>query len=652
MYLETSQAASLSLLIPERTSHAMSRVSGTDVSESNMQRSSAVAASAAVGHDGTGPAGYYPSAIKKLSGDYRIIVMLVEFTDIKHERSRDEIHEMAFESMTAYWREVSYRQFNVVGDTTGWMTIGHPEAYYGKDTDPKDPGSDQRDAELFTDACRLAKDVDFRIYDGIMVVHAGHGQDSDAKNTSLLWASAYTLGLGATCGGKRFDRGGAVSEVVAERIGGGLNLGAFTHEFGHTIGLPDLYNIDPDAPHDFGLDYVGLWSLMAAGSWGGPKEDGSAPTGLEAWSRTKLGWLSPEPVSVELGMFVQTLSQIDDSDGTRVLQLATQDRSYYMIEVREKVGVDKHLPDSGVLITRIDESKGSGKGIVKVVDCHPETETIDDAACKADDSWQDGQNSVYVRVVARSGTGYIIAIANESVSVVQASVDVKTVLAGMTVVIDGIIYDASQLPLHFVWIVGSTHDFQVQSTVEGGYGIRYVFVRWSDGSVASSRTVTITQSVAYTAEYKVQYLLTVDSSRGDPQGTGWYDKGSLATFSVASSAPLEGILGALGGRYVFDHWSGDSSGTQATALIAMDGTKDITANWRTDITVPCLTLATIAAIVVVTIALFVKHKRPSRSRLAAPKPQETLTWCILCGNELQQGSIFCEYCGEKQPGPD
>jgi hypothetical protein len=153
MNLETSQAASLDTQTPAETGPVASHVKRTAVSEFLMPFSDASMASVVSGipqastagwHSTSGSATHGSAVIKKLSGDYELIVILVEFTDIKHQRSRDAIHEMVFERMNTYWDEVSYGQFNVIGDTVGWINIGHPESYYGKDTDPKDPGVIER----------------------------------------------------------------------------------------------------------------------------------------------------------------------------------------------------------------------------------------------------------------------------------------------------------------------------------------------------------------------------------------------------------------------------------------------------------------------------------------------------------------------------
>jgi hypothetical protein len=101
------------------------------------------------------------------------------------------------------------------------------------------------------------------------------------------------------------------------------------------------------------------------------------------------------------------------------------------------------------------------------------------------------------------------------------------------------------------------------------------------------------------ARYVTQYLLTVGSPMGGPQGSGWYDAGSSASFSVMSYSPAEGLMEMLGVKHVFDHWSGDSTSTMATASVTMDGPKTVTAIWRMDNTIPYIVLGGLGAAIVV-----------------------------------------------------
>jgi hypothetical protein len=128
-----------------------------------------------------------------------------------------------------------------------------------------------------------------------------------------------------------------------------------------------------------------------------------------------------------------------------------------------------------------------------------------------------------------------------------------------------------------------------------------------------SGSIAITKPTRIEATYKVQYELKVTSERGNPQGSGWYDEGSAATFSVNSPLLLDGYMGLFGAKYVFDHWSGDSSASTPTASVTMDNPKTMKAEWKTDYTIPYVTIgATVAAIAIV--APFVMRRTRRKSQ--------------------------------------
>ncbi|MFQ6128362.1 MAG: hypothetical protein ACE5QW_05625, partial [Thermoplasmata archaeon] len=111
-------------------------------------------------------------------------------------------------------------------------------------------------------------------------------------------------------------------------------------------------------------------------------------------------------------------------------------------------------------------------------------------------------------------------------------------------------------------------------------GTRYVFVRWTGdctGTDPMSDPVTMDAPKTCTAEFKTQHYLTVNSDYGDPQGEGWYDVGTDATFSVTTPYPPD----ATETRYRFQAWSGDSTAATSSATITMDSAKEVTAIWIT-----------------------------------------------------------------------
>ena len=139
-------------------------------------------------------------------------------------------------------------------------------------------------------------------------------------------------------------------------------LGVWAHEFGHLLGLEDLYDHSEDLVADVGgpdqrLGGLGRWSLMASGTWGG---DGALPSGLDAWSRLRLGF--GEVVVVDDAR-TRTLPPIEASTAQTIeLRPAGEwDFERFVLENRRRrdgAVVDADLPGSGVLVYRVDDRPG------------------------------------------------------------------------------------------------------------------------------------------------------------------------------------------------------------------------------------------------------------------------------------------------------
>jgi hypothetical protein len=185
---------------------------------------------------------------------------------------------------------------------------------------------------------------------------------------------------------------------------------------------------------------------------------------------------------------------------------------------------------------------------------------------------------------------------------------------GVAISVDGAKYTADQLQV-FNWVIGTTHTLQVDPKISGASGVRYLFVKWSDGSTDTSCTLTATQAVALSATFKTQYQLTVVSDLGNPQGSGWYDSGTQATFSVTSPQPGTDLFGTIGGKQVFQAWTGDSSSSSPTDSITMSGPKTVRALWTTDNSQAYMVLAGIIIVivlVVVVLLVVMRRKKPTQ----------------------------------------
>jgi hypothetical protein len=197
-----------------------------------------------------------------------------------------------------------------------------------------------------------------------------------------------------------------------------------------------------------------------------------------------------------------------------------------------------------------------------------------------------------------------------------------------------------------------------------GSDTQYVFKTWLvDGTPKLGNPVTIVMDAphAVTADYKTQYKLTVNSQYGTAGGSGWYDAGGTAEFSVTSSVPERGIMGSLGVKYLFKSWTGDSSATTPQATILMNSPKTVTALWTKDYSqfytiIGAIAALVIALIVVLIVVLRRKPKAPPAAYQppsAPPPPAQPLEkaaarYCMHCGAELTPDATYCPKCGQQQ----
>jgi uncharacterized repeat protein (TIGR02543 family) len=111
----------------------------------------------------------------------------------------------------------------------------------------------------------------------------------------------------------------------------------------------------------------------------------------------------------------------------------------------------------------------------------------------------------------------------------------------------------------------------------------------------------------------LQHYLTVMSPYGLTSGPGWYDAGSMASFSIsATSLPESGLMGMFGVKNIFDGWSGDSTATSPNATIVMDSPKTVTALWRKDYTQFYATTGIFIATILLMAALVIYRRRRTR----------------------------------------
>jgi immune inhibitor A len=141
--------------------------------------------------------------------------------------------------------------------------------------------------------------------DHFQSVHAGAGEETGGGvlGSDAIWSHRWYVQLtpigagGPTVGGDLVPFGGTqigssskwIGDYTIEPENGGV--GVFAHEFGHDLGLPDLYDLSGNVGG--AENSTGFWTIMSSGSYGSQNgiDIGSAPVHFGAWEKFQLGWL-------------------------------------------------------------------------------------------------------------------------------------------------------------------------------------------------------------------------------------------------------------------------------------------------------------------------------------------------------------------------
>ena len=245
-------------------------------------------------------------------------------------------------SMRDFFLENSYGQFEVTGVTTVWYTAPENLDFYANANSgfglyPNSSRKLVEEAVAFADP-----DIDFSefdnnndgLVDALFVVHAGPGAEeiytvNFPDHAKYLWshkASISTLNLD----------GVNVRDYSLEPGNG--TIGVFCHEFGHALGLPDLYDTDGSS------EGIGEWGLMAGGGWCYRSGDplGTSPSHFTAWSKERLGWL--EPIVVTGNVMQIEIPPVESNPiAYRLWTNGQIGGEYFLVENRQNLGFDAGL---------------------------------------------------------------------------------------------------------------------------------------------------------------------------------------------------------------------------------------------------------------------------------------------------------------------
>ena len=307
-----------------------------------------------------------------VKGYRHFLVILVEFSDLAYTTCADPhaafsalLNEPGYSvnggtgSAHDYFLDNSNGRFEPVFDVFGPVTLPNKKSYYGGNDYS---GNDRRPAQALVDGCQLLDDeIDFSQYDSdgdgevdmVLMYYAGYGE-ADSNDSDSIWPHEWSLDNA----GESLKLDGVKINTYActnEKNGQGRNknkmvgIGTACHEFGHALGLPDMYDTDYNTNGYAGGLYS--YSVMCSGAY---NNEGRTPPYYCFEERKYLGWVTDSDYLVFDGTGTYTISPINTN---MVYRTDTDmDGEYFLYENRTKTGWDEYIPEEGLVVYHVDKS--------------------------------------------------------------------------------------------------------------------------------------------------------------------------------------------------------------------------------------------------------------------------------------------------------
>jgi M6 family metalloprotease-like protein len=264
-----------------------------------------------------------------VTGTLEIPVLLCEFANrpgaFDSLAVQNKLFDAASGTVTDYWDEVSYGLLNMTGTVYDWVTLANNDAYYEGLPGCNGTCSSAPLGELLFEVLS-AKDgvVDFSQYDNdgpdgvpntsdddgfvdfVAIVHSEYGGECTSTTNNMWSHNASYAGVHSSEQPYETDdpaAGGGfikINEYTMQPLlncppeNANLNdIGVYCHEFGHAMGLPDLYDWNYG-----GGSGIGYWGIMGSGNW----NMSDSPAHPCAWTRMQMGWVTPTDMDWQGGL--------------------------------------------------------------------------------------------------------------------------------------------------------------------------------------------------------------------------------------------------------------------------------------------------------------------------------------------------------------
>ena len=281
-------------------------------------------------------------------------------------------------SVHDYYWENSMNTFDAVFDVFGPVTLSGSASSYGSSVNyPYHDGSGEQAAKALYQACKaLDGSIDFSRYDNdgdgyvdmVFMYYAGHNEAEGASESTIWphkWSFSawdyyncktehgeYVNGYSNTdFDGKFIDVYACTSELQGTRGRTMCGIGTCAHEFSHTQGLPDFYDVNYDNYGDGEAGATYHYDIMCSGSY---NNSGRTPPYFTAEERIMMGWLD-DYADLPSGGQV-TIPSVNTNFAYRMkTSNETGYGEYFVFECRSGKGWDAYV-EPGLIVYHADKS--------------------------------------------------------------------------------------------------------------------------------------------------------------------------------------------------------------------------------------------------------------------------------------------------------
>ena len=295
---------------------------------------------------------------------FHVPLILVEFPDanavyepanfdsIMNQRGYTHLNYDNTGSFRDFYQEISYGQFLPIAEVSNWFMAEHEHDYYSYNNGYTRVRQlvramvDSLEASGF-DWSGFDNDGDGYV-DALNLIHQGAGaEEGDYSN---IWSHKSSLGnLAVNYDGVIINSYNISPEIQNGNI---VAIGVLAHEFGHALGLPDLYDTD------YSSSGAGKLALMASGSWGTNNNSPWYPATMVGWCKNELGWV--DIVEITDDQTNVSLQQTYSNNTVVRVNHSQVSEEYWLIENRQKIGSDTLMPTPGLTIWHINDDMADG----------------------------------------------------------------------------------------------------------------------------------------------------------------------------------------------------------------------------------------------------------------------------------------------------